>query len=230
MATFCLFFVAQHQGYSPPPLPRERERDFGGSARLDDRSFRDDRLERILIMEREMAYLQAREDLYNEMYTRSQVEPPSMPAFEHHREDSYRRPPLSPPPPNPYPSSRERDYPMERLERVDDRRPYYSRSEVSSTSMQPPNSRTELLSYPLPRNRSGSGARGADLLAAAYGGAATSGKSVGYSAMGGSGSFGSSKSSGSGGYSTGKSPGVSGWYDYPPRGGSAGNRGNSYWN
>ena len=180
-----------------------------------------------------MAYLQAREDIYSEMVSRSQPDPP--PLFEHHREDSYRRPPLSPPPhSNPF-SSRER--PVDRQERLDDRRPYYSRSEASSMPLQPPDSRTELLSYPMPRNRSGNTPRGADLLAAAYGGAATSGKSVGYSA--GSGSF-SSKSPASGGYSMGKSPASAsnlapGWFsshDYP-RGGSAGSRGHyssgGYW-
>ena len=214
---------------------RERERDFG--ARLDERLARDERLERVLAMEREMAYLQAREDLYSEMFIRSQMEVPAVPVFEHRREESDRRPPLSPPPSHSYPSSREREYPGERQERLDDRRPYYSRSEVSSVPLPPHDSRAELLSYPLPRNRSGNGPRGADLLAAAYGGAATSGKNVGYSAMGGGGGYGSSKSPASGGYSMGKSASGSGsgWLDYPRGGGSASSRGGpyssgSYWN
>jgi hypothetical protein len=231
VASLSLSVLAQHPNPSPPPPPlmreRERERDFG--ARYDERLARDERLERVLVMEREMAYLQAREDLYSEMFVRSQVEPPPVPVFEHRREEGYRRPPLSPPPSHSYPSSRDRDFPGERQERLDDRRPYYSRSEPSSVPLPPHDSRTELLSYPLPRSRSGNGPRGADLLAAAYGGAATSGKSVGYSAMGGSGSYGSSKSPASGGYSMGKSSaGGPGWLDYPRGGGSAGSRGGPY--
>ena len=194
-----------------------------------------------------MAYIQAREDLYSEMYARSQVEPvpPQLSAFDRTREDGYRRPPLSPPPPsNPYASSREREFPMDRSERLDDRRPYYSRSEAASSSSRPPppDSRTDLLSYPLPRNRSGgNGPRGADVLAAAYGGAATSGKSVGYGVMAGSGSYGGQgKSPASGGYSANKPPNSG---SNPPPGwpssssnyqrGGSGSRGpfsSGYWN
>jgi RNA recognition motif-containing protein len=241
---------AQHQNPSPPPV-RERERDYGPPPppppppRIDDyRASHDDRLERVLLMEREMAYLQAREDIYSEMLTRSQPDPPPSSSYDRHREDSYRRPPLSPPPPsNPYPSSRDRDYPTDRSDRgggPDDRRPYYSRSESSGMSYsQGHDSRSDqLLSYPLPRNRTGNGHRGAaELLAGAYGGAATSGKSVGYGSGGG---YSSSKSAASGGYSLGKSS--SGWssHDYPRGGGGSGGRsgpysgpssgGGSYWN
>ena len=226
--------LGQAHSRSPPPLPRERERDYGPPPppRLDDHRFaHEDRLERILLLEREMAYMQAREELYSEMLTRSQLDPPSV--YEHRREESYRsRPPLSPPPPNPYPSSRDWDYPGDRNDRVglDDRRPYYSRSEASGMSLHGsgPESRSEgLLSYPIPRNRTGNGHRGADLLAGAYGGAATSGKSVGYS----SGGYGSSKTPASGGYSLGKSSGA-GWpssHDYPRGGGgSSGGRSGHY--
>lgn len=236
----------------PMPLPREREREYPPSVHLEDQRAREERLERVLLMEREMAYLQAREDIYTEMFARSQ-EPPTVSLFEHRRDEGYRRPPLSSPPPsNPYPPSRDRDCLMDRPERsgLDDRRPYYSRSETSATSYPVTDSRTEqLLSYPPPRNRSGNGGhRGAELLAAAYGGAATSGKSVGYGTMSGNGGgggggagYGGHKSLASGGYSFGKSSstGTSGWgasHDYPHGGGSGGSRsgpysgGSGYWN
>ena len=238
--------IGQPRSRSPPPLPRERERDYAPPPppRLDDhRLAYEDRLERLLIIEREMAYMQAREELYSEVLTRSQLEPPSM--YDQRRDDGYHsRPPLSPPPPpNPYSSSRDRDYPGDRNDRgggLDDRRPYYSRSEASGMSLHGSghDSRPEpLLSYPLPRNRAGNSHRGADLLAGAYGGAATSGKSVGY----GSGSYGSSKTPASGGYSLGKSSSGGGWPDYARGGGggssggrsgpySGGGGGGGYWN
>ena len=223
--------LVHHHDPTPPPLMREQERDYAAAAaaHLDERISREERLERLLILEREMAYVKAREDLYTEMFSRNQLEPPVLPLFEHRREESYRRPPPSPPPSNPYPPPRDRDYHVEHSERgLDDQRPYYSRSEASgSFHGQSHDSRTDLLSYPLPRNRGGSGSRGAELLAAAYGGAATSGKSVGYGGMsgggGGGGNYGSSKTQASGGYALGKAP--SGWlssHDYPRGGGGGG--------
>ena len=236
--------IGQPRSRSPPPLPRERERNYAPPPppRLDEhRVAYEDRLERLLILEREMAYMHAREELYSEVLTRSQLDPPSM--YDQRRDDGYHnRPPLSPPPPpNPYSSSRDRDYSGDRNDRgggLDDRRPYYSRSEASGMSLHGSghDSRPEpLLSYPLPRNRAGNSHRGADLLAGAYGGAATSGKSVGY----GSGSYGSSKTPASGGYSLGKSSSGGGWPDYARGGGgsssgrsgpySGGGGGGGYW-
>ena len=141
----------------------------------------EERLSRILKMERELAYIRARDDIYSELYTRSQMDtvPHSM-----HKEE-YRRPALSPSH-NSGAYISPREPPLEHPERFDDRRQYYSRSDAaSSISRAPSDARAELLSYPIPRGRNTSRS---DPLAAAYGGSATS---VGY---------------GVGGYSTGGKP------------------------
>ena len=167
------------------------ERDFGyvPVRTIEAELEREERLARLIDMERDLAYMRAREDVYGELYVRSQLDPTP---YERPREEGYRRP-LSPPlASNPYASPRE--YGMEPQERPTERRPYYNRSDgISSTTRQPSDARMELLSYPIPRNRSGT--RGTDLLASAYGGAATTSKNLGYGGAGG------------GGYTTGKSPG-----------------------
>lgn len=164
---------------------RERERDLNIMHTLEAELEHEERLARIIDMERDLAYIRAREDVYSELYTRSQMD--VMP-YERPREDTYRRPPLSPP----ATYGPQREYGPDRQERADDRRHYYRSEPASSLSRQPPDARMELLSYPLPRTRSGPRS---DPLASAYGGSNTglSSPTVGYGGGGGSGSYGSGK-------------------------------------